>query len=486
MIKVADILKEKFIMRIIILAKRNKQRVYLVGGFLRDRWLKRQKQNWDLDFAVDFKAIDLARTFAKETKSGFVVLDRQHGCARVVLEGGTLDFADFRGKNLKEDLLHRDFTINTLALPLCYKSGTKRPLLDYYNARGDLEKGIIRMTSDSSFEEDPLRILRAFSLSALLNFKIEKTTLMMAEKQKDRLKDVSCERIRDELFKIFSVPYSYKYISALDNIGILSLVIPQIELMRNLKQGSYHHLDVWGHSLETLRQYELLIAGIENNQIKSYINEILAAERTRNQIIKLVCLLHDVGKPQAYRIKEKKTIFYGHERIGRDISEAIVDRLRLSTKEKFAIETMIFWHLRPGYLADNIILTERAKFRYFRDAADEAISILLLSIADQRATRGPLANPKSRHKHEKIVFGLIEEYFKRKKENKVIRLITGDDLIKTLRLKPSPLFRIILDEIEQSQAEGKVKTKQQALALAKRIAEENQDDKRVDFKKPKL
>jgi len=92
MIKVADILKEKFIMRIIILAKRNKQRVYLVGGFLRDRWLKRQKQNWDLDFAVDFKAIDLARTFAKETKSGFVVLDRQHGCARVVLEGGTLDF----------------------------------------------------------------------------------------------------------------------------------------------------------------------------------------------------------------------------------------------------------------------------------------------------------------------------------------------------------------------------------------------------------
>jgi len=262
----------------------------------------------------------------------------------------------------------------------------------------------------------------------------------------------------------------------------LTLIIPQIELMRALKQGAYHHLDVWGHSLETLKQYESLISEIDNKQVRDYVNEPVAGERKRNQMIKLVCLLHDVGKPQAYKVKERKTIFHGHERIGRDISEAVSERLKLSTREKFAIETMIFWHLRPGYLADNIVLTERAKFRYFRDAADEAVSILLLSISDQRATRGPMADPKSRLKHEKIAFDLMDEYFQKKKEKKFVRLISGNDLIKVLKLEPSPLFKTILQEVEESQAEGKVKTKEEALVLAKKIAGENKDAKKTDSK----
>ena len=469
---IQDILKREFISQIISLAKKRKLKIYLVGGFLRDAIVGRIANNIDLDFAVEKDAIALAREFAKKTKSGYVILDREHGCARVIYKDCTLDFTDFRGKDLKDDLLHRDFTINTLALELPVKKDINKSLIDYYGAIDDINKKIIRVTSIDSFKDDHLRVLRTFSMSAIFKFQIDKKTITLAKKYRDKLLEVAGERLRDELFKILDVDNTTEHIKFMDKVGVLSRVIPQIELMRSIKQGGYHHLDVWQHSIEALRQYELFLKEIDaDKELNVYLDEKMAGERKRRQLIKLVCLLHDIGKPDAKLRKEGKTIFHGHERIGKDISEAVSDRLKLSTKEKLAIDTMIFWHLRPGYLGDNKNVTERAKFRYFRDTEDEAIAILLLSISDQRATRGPLADPRSRIKHEKVAFELIGEYFRKKKEKKFVRLIGGNDLIKELKLTPSPLFKDILREIEEAQAEGSIKTRKDALELAKKINE---------------
>jgi poly(A) polymerase len=474
-----EILKQDFISRIISLSKKRNSQIYLVGGFLRDAIVGRKKDRLDLDFTVDKDAIGLARQFANQTKSGFVVLDKEHGCARVIYKDYTLDFTDFRGKDLKEDLLHRDFTINTLALKLPVVKDIKKSIVDYYGGLKDLDKGLIRMTSGQSFQEDYLRILRVFSLSAIFKFKINEKTLAAAKKYKKKLLEVAGERVRDELFKILATEEATKYIKLLDENGILSCVMPQIELMRSVKQGPYHHLDVWEHSLETLRQLEILFPELEGDkELGLYLDEKIGGDRKRKQLIKLVCLLHDIGKPEALTVKAGKTRFHGHERIGRDIADVISERLKLSTREKFAIDTMIFWHLRPGYLADNQNVTERAKFRYFRDAKDEALSILLLSISDQRATRGPMASLASRIKHEKVAFDLIKEYFRRKREKKFVCLINGNDLISKLKLTPSPLFKKILQEVEESQAEGKVKTKEQALKLAKKFAQSEIKDKK--------
>jgi tRNA nucleotidyltransferase (CCA-adding enzyme) len=155
--------------------------------------------------------------------------------------------------------------------------------------------------------------------------------------------------------------------------------------------------------------------------------------------------------------------------VGLKITENIAKRLKLSNDELEALEKMVFWHLRPGYLADIDEITPRAKFRYFRDAGKEGVSILLISIADQRATRGPLTSDESRIDHEKVSFNLIREYFRKQKEKKMPRLINGDDLIKTFKLQPSPLIGKILSEIEESQAIGKIKTKKQALQAARRL-----------------
>lgn len=460
---------------LVSLAGKEEKEIYLVGGFLRDLCLGRSKETLDLDFSLESGAIDFGRRLARTLKAGFVVLDKERGCCRMVYRDNitkktlTFDFVDFRGRDLKEDLLRRDFTLNTLVVKLPPQG---RGVGDFYGARHDIKKKIIRVVDDTSFDEDPLRILRAFSLSALLGFKIEARTLTLIEKKREALKEVAGERIRDEFFKILGTAHAWRTITFLDEHKVLEVIIPQVTVMHHCRQGGYHHLDVWGHSLETVKKLEEFMAAMKKNKdINACLDEVMAADRKRRQLVKLAALLHDIGKPKAFEIKAGKTMFHGHERIGRIISDSVSEKLKLSTRERFALDTIIFWHLRPGYLADNKVLTKRAVYRYFRDTEGEAVSVLLVSIADQRATRGPLATPESRKRHEKVAFALLKKYFEKLKETPFKRLIDGKDLIKKLRLKPGPVFSVILNAVEEAQAEGRVTTKAQALVLARRIAE---------------
>jgi len=462
---------------ILKIAKIRKVKPYLVGGYLRDMLLKREKDNPDIDFCLKRGAINFAKDVARHMKAGFVILDKAHGCARIVKkikgEVYTLDFTDFRGKTLEEDLKHRDFTINSLCAQLnkvfLYKK-LDEVLIDPCGGKKDLTARMIRLVNNKAFDEDPLRLLRAFSLAITLDFKIDKETLKAIKLKAKKLSGVSFERIRDELFKILDRPNSFEYLLQLDKLKLLEIIIPEIEVMRGVKQGPYHHLDVWQHTLETVRQLELLIAEMKNNpEVKNYLDEFISVNRRRYGLMKLGALLHDIGKPAALRHEDGKTKFHGHERIGLNITRDITQRLKLSNDELDALQKLVLWHLRPGYLADNEQISARAKFRYFRDAREEGVSILLISIADQRATCGPLTSRVSRIQHEKVALGLIKEFFKRKKEKKLVRLITGDDLMKSFKLEPSPLIGKILRELEELQAIGKIKSKKAALVHAKQI-----------------
>lgn len=463
--------------------------LYIVGGFLRDIILNRARPNPDIDFALKKNAIEFAAGLAKQLSAGFVVLDKANGCARLVKRGQnrvyTLDFTDFRGKNLGQDLGKRDFTINTLAAELKTSlEGLGRPrrarffadcLIDPYQGLKDLKSGIIKAVNPSVFDDDPLRILRTFSLSCILNFKIQAQTLKLVKKKRNKLKRVSYERIRDELFKILVSPRSYEFLSRLARYRILELIIPEIKAMRRLNQGPYHHLDVWGHTLETIKQLEKIIKNFRRSQdIQDYLNEEISLRPVlRQELIKLAALMHDIGKPKTLRIEEGKVMFYGHERVGADMLVEVSQRLKLSNNEITVLRKMVGFHLRPGYLANNPVLTRRAKFRFFRDAGNEAVSILLISLADQRATKGSLTTQESRRRHERVVRRLIKEYFQKKKEKKPERLINGNDLIKHFKLEPSPLIGKILSELEEVQALGKVKTKKEALKIAERIINED-------------
>ncbi|MFA7653106.1 MAG: metal-dependent phosphohydrolase, partial [Candidatus Omnitrophota bacterium] len=175
-------------------------------------------------------------------------------------------------------------------------------------------------------------------------------------------------------------------------------------------------------------------------------------------------------KPKTLRRKKGRITFHGHERVGVALSEDIAKRLKLSNEESYSLRKIILCHLRPGYLAEGEHPTARARFRFFRDAGREALSVLLLSLADQRATQGPLATVESRRRHERVVSRLIRENSKKGKEKKKARLLDGNDIMKKFKLAPSPLIGKILAEVEELQAIGKVKTRQEAFKAAARLA----------------
>ncbi len=466
------------------LAKKRKVAIYLVGGFLRDYLLKRQQM--DFDFAVSKDAIGLAKAFAKSIKGAFVLLDSEHGCARVVKKDNgqiaTFDFADFRDKTFKGDLAHRDFTINTLSLD-CSKLKSSSAILDLLadnkSALKDLKAGRIKMTSPNAFKDDPLRMLRAFSLKAMLDFKIEPKTLVKIKKERDLLRGVSYERIRDEFFKILETPRAADNLRAMDKIGLLEKIIPQVHVMFNCKQGGYHHLDVWLHSLETIFQVEKVFEEFKNDSdIEEYLEQKFAGTRTRKSLIKLALLLHDIGKPETRKIENSKYSFHGHEHVGKNITRIVAKMLKLSKQERFVVQDMVQWHLRPGYLSNFEKPSEKSIYRYFRDTKQEAASILLLSLADQRSTRGPLTTKRDQTHHYEICTRLLKQYFEKLKEKPFTCFINGNDLIKELKLKPSPLFGEILTKVAEQQSLGKIESKDQAIELASKLANRHSESRR--------
>jgi poly(A) polymerase len=209
----------------------------------------------------------------------------------------------------------------------------------------------------------------------------------------------------------------------------------------------------------------------KNDDLCAYLNEEVGGGHRRRAVIKMACVLHDIGKPDTRKDEpDGRLSFHGHERVGRDIVRLIVKSMMMSTKERYAIEDMVMLHLRPGYLSNFKKPSDRMIFRFMRDAGEEAVSVLLLSVADQHATRGPLTTEEDIRHHKTIAFDLIDRFFAAKKEKPFVSLINGHDLIKDLKLTPGPDFAKILTSVEEAQHLGQVTTKAEALALALKVA----------------
>src|SRR3989339_472968 len=485
------------------------QEFYLVGGYPRDLFLKRKKEVFDFDFALSANAIKIGREIARSLKSGFVVLDEEHGSCRIVYnrdgQSCNFDFTDFRGSTCPErsrrtalttggstcpersrrtalttsgrdilvDLSLRDFTVNSLGLDLKALGKAKKTediLIDRYGALRDIKNRTIRVISELSFAEDPLRILRAYSLSAVLDFRIEPKTKILIKKHKDKITSSAFERVSEELFKILNSGNAFDTFKAMADAGVLDEIIPEVKVMRKVSQGPYHHLDVYGHCFEAFKQIERLFEELKRyRDIQLFLNRIISGTHTKRALLKLSAFLHDIGKPVSKERIKDKVCFHGHERTGRNIVRGIAERLRLSNDERNALDKIIFWHLRPGYLADLKDLSRRAVYRYFRDTQNEAVSVVLLSIADQRSTRGPLTRGANRKHHEDVCLALAKDFFRKSKEKKFIKLINGNDLMAELKLEPGPLIGKLLSAVDEAQAVGDVRDKAQAFVLAKKL-----------------
>lgn len=463
--------------RVHAFAAQRKICLYMVGGVLRDIYLRRERKDPDMDFCVSSGAVKFGRSLAKHLSAGFVVLDETHGCCRVVIRGEnaayTLDISDFRGDCLEEDLRLRDFTVNTLCIKLSDLVASGAPsvrLIDIHGAVGDIRRKRFSIMYPRAFDDDPVRILRAFCLKNVYGLTPSPDILRLISRKKNLIKKVSGERIRDELFKILACPSVYAGLSDLDAYGILEMIFPEIKPMKKALTAGKTRIDVWKHSLDTVRELGCLIKRICNRGgVAPYISRTLSGGRSVRPLLFLAAMLHDAGKPETYRFSGGKVSFYGHERSGSRKVADICSRLKLSNEEARAARRITFLHLRPGYLAVMPQVSPRAVFRFFRDAGDESAAILLLALADERATSGYTAVEKIRPRYERLIFRLIGEYFKKKAQAPGKKLFDGHDIMKIGGLKPSALVGKVLRELDESRAVGDITTRKEALDRAKEI-----------------
>ena len=429
--------------------------LYLVGGTIRDIYLHRKP--FDFDFAVKGSGIKFAKEYAKKIRAKFVLLSQTDDEARVVYQRKILfDFAGLQGKTIFNDLKRRDFTINAIAVPL--KDG--RPycsvgdVIDNFSGLKHLKNRLIVPVSEKSLSLDPLRILRAFRFALELNFKIDDSLIPLA--RTISLKKTASERIGYEMMRILEAKKSFPYIKQLADLGFLHQIFPEAAAL-------FDNSDLLKHSLLTYKKTEELISRKSFfSQFKKEFSDYFSVMPERRGLLKLAGLLHDIAKPHTqFETEAGEVHFYGHDSLGAKIAEAMLKaRLRLSRKQALMVRKLVYHHMRLHLLATAPILTDRAIRKFFRDLENEYFGLMIITYADGYATAG-----QTRH-----LEGAIKRMIGLKREDDakraIKRLITGHDLI-ALGLKPGPIFKTILTEMEELQMEGRITTKEEGIEYLK-------------------
>ena len=458
--------------------------IYLVGGSVRDLLLGRETE--DLDFAVTGDASSFARKFADLANASFVPLDEEHDTARVVFRKGKfkacpyMDFSGIRGADIVEDLGARDFTINSMAIDLRQAANTcEAAVIDPHGGTEDLDNGLIRITSAQSIKADPLRMLRAYRFAATLDFTIDEATVSVIQNSVSLLKSISVERIREELFRTLTADRSVCHVKAMDDVGLLEQIFPEIERMRGMEQNDYHHLDVWGHSMLTLEFLEQNPTPISLERYFAKVEDYLAYESVRGRstmsILKLAALLHDVGKPAARTMDAGGRIrFLDHNKNGAEVMGDIARRLKLASRETSFLKEIVKYHLYPLNMMVYLRRSRgrkqktRAMRRFIHRTGPQCLAILLLAFADVRATQGARRRADDEETLAQLMGEIADMYFQEVR-SPMPKLVTGSDLIKEFSLAASPEIGKLLQQVKKAQMDGLVKTQDEAMEMVRNI-----------------
>lgn len=468
--------------------------IYLVGGAVRDVFLKHRAK--ELDFVLDGDAIKVGRKVANELGAAFYPLDESRNAARVIFyqpdgQRLILDFSVFRGPDLESDLRARDFTINAMAVDVKHMEN----LLDPMGGIADLRAKRLRACSGSTFYDDPIRILRGIRFAAEIDLRITPDTLQQMREAVGELHRSSPERIRNELMRIMVGPRIGSAIRALDMLGVFKFILPELPQLKGLEQSAPHIYDVWEHTLNTLIKLEHLLSvlapdykpeGAQNlmtglvsvelgryrERIYTHLEEYLTPDVPALGLLFLAALYHDIGKPQTIQLDENGQVrFFNHENIGAEIMAKRAIDLRFSNQEVARMKKIVRHHLRPIWLAQTgKSPSKMAIYRFFRDTGEAGVDICLLSLADVWATHGPTLSQEIWTRHLEVVRMLLDAWWELKTERvSPPVLVTGNDLIDELNLRPGPTIGVLLERIREAQIEGDVNNKSDALIFARNL-----------------
>ncbi|MDR3274942.1 MAG: CCA tRNA nucleotidyltransferase [Endomicrobium sp.] len=443
--------------KVSVTAKENDFDAYIVGGFVRDLFIERDPK--DLDIMVcdkkDYSNGQLAGiNFSKILTNKYnlcepVVFER-FGTSKLLIDGEEVEFVmprkeyyDIGSRNpdtqlasLEQDALRRDFTINALFLRL-----SDMKILDF-TSQGikDIKSKIIRVTDSSNaeiiFKQDPLRILRAVRQNLQLGFTIEVETYNAMKVSAMRIKIVSPERIRDEINKILVEEKPSKAFKMMDEINLLAEILPELVRLKNLEQPAKYHIgDVFIHTMKVL-------------------------DTTRNDIIlRMIALMHDIGKYVTYKKDNGKISFYGHNNKSAKEAEVILKRLKYSKEFIQKTVSVIQNHIYPKMYSDE--WTDSAVRRFVKSCGNE----LDLTIDFSKADYGKDSSDIKLVKLKKRI-----EYLKSK--NMLYpkpELLTGRELMNIFQKPAGKWIQEAKNKIEEMQLENPTITKEKAIEAIRKM-----------------
>lgn len=424
--------------------------IYLVGGAVRDYLMGKMISDWD--FTTNATPEEIMSLLGDEAyynnEFGTVGYPSEEGEApfEITTFRTESSYSDSRhpdeikwGKSLEEDLKRRDFTINAMALQI---DGQSQNIIDFYGGQEDIDRKLVRAVGDpvERFSEDALRMMRAVRIAAELGFTIEEHTHDAIKMHATLINRIARERVRDELFKIVSSPHPDDGVLMLHGAGLMDEILPELSKTFGVEQksiGRHHIYDVGTHLIMSLKNVP-----------------------TKDTITRFATLIHDIGKPQTYKVIDGVITFYNHEVVSARIAKNIASRLRFSNKDADKLWKLVRWH---QFTVDEH-QTDKALRRFITKVTPEYVEDMLhLRTGDRLG--GGAAETSWR----------LEEFKKRlvevQKQPFAIHdlKIKGDDVMRELDISPGPRVGEILNKIFEDVVENRVENEKEA--LLKRLKE---------------
>lgn len=422
--------------------------IYLIGGFVRDIFLQRESK--DIDIVVIGKGIDFAKKVAQVLPKSKLSYFENFGTAQVLYQDLIIEFVGARKESyernsrkpfveagtLKDDQERRDLTINALSIGL--NKNNYGQVVDPFNGLDDLDNQIIRtpLDADTTFSDDPLRMMRAIRFATQLGFRIEEKTFEGIERNKERIKIISQERITEELNKIILSPVPSIGFEYLFDTGLLHIIFPEMANLYGVETINKNaHKDNFYHTLQVL------------DNLCRLSNDLW---------LRWAAILHDIAKPATKRYEPGiGWTFHGHEDKGSRMVKPIFTKLKLPLNEKMKfVEKLVLLHLRPIVLSQNIV-TDSAIRRVMVEAGEDIEALMMLCRSD--------ITSKNEKKVERIKqnFYLVEEKMKLVAEKDHLRNwqppINGNDILNTFAIEQPQQIGLLKNAIREAILDDQVK-----------------------------
>lgn len=429
------------------IADREGVELYLIGGFVRDIYLHRESK--DIDFVVVGKGIDFARKVAAELGHAQVNWFENFGTAQMLYKDLIIEFVGARKESyrsdsrkplveegsLKDDQERRDLSIN--AMGICLNAGRFGELLDPFGGLADLDAQIIRtpLDPDTTFSDDPLRMMRAVRFASQLGFRIDEPTFDGIVRNRERLRIVSQERITDELNKIVLSPVPSIGFGYLFDTGLLHIIFPEMVALHGVETvNGLSHKDNFYHTLQVLDNLAML---------------------SDDLWLRWAAILHDIAKPATKKFEPGTGwTFHGHEDKGSRMVKPIFQKLRLPLNEKMKfVQKLVLLHLRPIVLSQETV-TDSAVRRLMMEVGEDIDALMLLCKSD--------ITSKNEKKVERIKknFSLVEEKIKSVAERDYLRNwqppVRGGDILQAFRIENREHIGVLKSAVKDAILEGRV------------------------------